>query len=65
MPGGMLPGGPSDDVLTSEMICEKWVPAWDIPKKGGHNIGAYVPVWDVPGKSNRLINMGHRTNLSV
>ena len=49
---GYLAGSPSEDVPKSEMIRQRWVPVWDVPKKGGSHTGMSVPFWDVPGKSN-------------
>ena len=42
----------AEDVPKREMIRQRRVPVWDVPKKGGSHTGMSVPFWDVPGKSN-------------
>ena len=64
---GYLAGVPSEDVPKSEMIRQRRVSVWDVPKRGGSHTGMSVPFWDVPGKSNpiRSMSMVHLTDLPV
>ena len=53
-----MAGGPSEDVPKSEMIRQRRVPVWDVPKKGGSHTGMSVPFWDVPDKSKQIDEHG-------